>query len=288
MEILSFELCGKMAHFRKPYANATALSYTLPPRTTILGIIAAILELPRDSYYGDVPEKSIDDLLIGVRINNPIRKVIQKLNYLKIGDSNGKIAFTDSALKGRTDNWNDRLAQFMKFSGEEHHSQVPTELLFPDNLIKDNLSFQIYIGSIKRNNNHFEKLKERLEMELYPFGICLGSANFLGFINQGQGYLFNGVPFETNGKVKIHTAILTDLITEFLPEKNIEIEQDNFPLRFQLTSVGKSERPTRIAKEVKSMIYSVKGGLNHYMSVVLSDYSNVFHIPKLNQNIFLL
>jgi len=35
MEILSFDIVGKFAHFKKYYANNTALSFSIPPRTTI-------------------------------------------------------------------------------------------------------------------------------------------------------------------------------------------------------------------------------------------------------------
>ena len=49
MQVLTFDLVGKMAHFRKYYANNTAMSFSVPPRTTLMGVLAAILGLPRDS-----------------------------------------------------------------------------------------------------------------------------------------------------------------------------------------------------------------------------------------------
>jgi CRISPR-associated protein Cas5h len=54
MEIISFDVGGKMAHFRKYYANNTALSYTVPPRTTLMGLLAAILGRGRDTYYKEM------------------------------------------------------------------------------------------------------------------------------------------------------------------------------------------------------------------------------------------
>ena len=38
MKILTFRLQGKMAHFRRYYSNSSALTYTIPPRTTVLNI----------------------------------------------------------------------------------------------------------------------------------------------------------------------------------------------------------------------------------------------------------
>ena len=48
---LSFTVSAPFAHFRKIETSSTRLSYGIPPRTTVNGLIAAILGLPRDSYY---------------------------------------------------------------------------------------------------------------------------------------------------------------------------------------------------------------------------------------------
>jgi len=50
-ECLSFELRGQWGHFRRVEGNIVKQTYRIPPRTTITGIIAAILGLERDSYY---------------------------------------------------------------------------------------------------------------------------------------------------------------------------------------------------------------------------------------------
>lgn len=46
MEVLSFEVRGRTAHFRKPWANSSALSYGGPPPTTVFGIIGAAAGWP--------------------------------------------------------------------------------------------------------------------------------------------------------------------------------------------------------------------------------------------------
>jgi len=290
MEILSFELCGKVAHFRKFYSNASALSYTLPPRTTILGLLAGILELPRDSYYGEDTLHNLDKLLIGIRVNTPVRKVFQKLNYLKIGDSSGKISIPDKLSKGEKENWATRLQQFIRFSGQEHHSQIPTEVIIPDDLRKEDLSYQIFIGTHESENSYFTKLKERIERQYYPFGICLGSANFLGYIKRDKEFLFDGKLLEnSNGNeiVKIHSSILSNRVKELQRNIDFEIEQDNYPLRFRMNYSKKANTPTRIAREIEPLIYALRSP-EYCLEVRLSDYSNVFHISKTNQNVFLI
>jgi CRISPR-associated protein Cas5h len=84
MEVLSIDIGGKFAHFRKYYGNNTALSHTIPPRTTIMGMLAAIMGRERDSYYEDFAS---DKIRIGVQILTPLKKTFHRLNLLKIGSS---------------------------------------------------------------------------------------------------------------------------------------------------------------------------------------------------------
>src|SRR4030067_1306097 len=48
MELINFQLSGRFAHFLRAEASASALSYHVPPRTVILGILGAVLGLPKD------------------------------------------------------------------------------------------------------------------------------------------------------------------------------------------------------------------------------------------------
>lgn len=48
MELINFRLSGRFAHFLRAEASASALSYPVPPRTIILGIMGAVLGLSKD------------------------------------------------------------------------------------------------------------------------------------------------------------------------------------------------------------------------------------------------
>jgi len=48
MELINFRLSGRFAHFLRAEASASALSYPVPPRTVILGVLGAILGLSKD------------------------------------------------------------------------------------------------------------------------------------------------------------------------------------------------------------------------------------------------
>ncbi|MGI6679504.1 MAG: CRISPR-associated protein Cas5 [Dehalobacterium sp.] len=47
-ELLSFRYSGRIAHFLRAEAGASALSYPIPPRTVILGLAGAVLGLAKD------------------------------------------------------------------------------------------------------------------------------------------------------------------------------------------------------------------------------------------------
>jgi CRISPR-associated protein Cas5h len=49
MDTLSFRWRGRFGHFLRAEANANALTYPLPPRTAVLGLLAAILGLEKDA-----------------------------------------------------------------------------------------------------------------------------------------------------------------------------------------------------------------------------------------------
>lgn len=87
--LLIFDLKGSLAHFRKFYTSSSSLSYSFPPRTTLIGIIAAILGRERDSYY---EEFNSDNCKIALSIRRPIRKIMQTVNYIRTKEEDG---FTD-------------------------------------------------------------------------------------------------------------------------------------------------------------------------------------------------
>jgi len=90
MDVISFDIAGKLAHFRKFFSNNTALSFSIPPRTTIMGILAAICGMPKDSYYELFSSENID---IGIASLTKTKKIIHRVNFLRVlgpGDFKGR------------------------------------------------------------------------------------------------------------------------------------------------------------------------------------------------------
>ncbi|MDI6879695.1 MAG: CRISPR-associated protein Cas5 [Desulfitobacteriaceae bacterium] len=53
-DLISFQISGRFGHFLRAEAGASALSYPIPPRTVILGLIGAVLGLAKDSPQVDL------------------------------------------------------------------------------------------------------------------------------------------------------------------------------------------------------------------------------------------
>lgn len=79
MKILVFDIWGNYAHFKKIYATTSAVSYAIPPKTSLYGYIWAIAclekKLDKDYYLNFFQEKSC---LLSIEIRKPI--VMQRVN----------------------------------------------------------------------------------------------------------------------------------------------------------------------------------------------------------------
>lgn len=156
MEILSFKVTGKMAHFRKYFANNTAFSFSIPPRTTLMGMVAAAMGLPRDSYYEDFASEKIN---FGIRVLQPLKKSFHRLNFLSV-----------KSIGDMSKNWSSDLR------GENGRIQTPFEIVTGWDMAKDEVCYQIFVSGT--DEDVFRKIKHHL-LTLEPvFNVTLGIANF--------------------------------------------------------------------------------------------------------------
>jgi len=160
MEVISFDISGKIAHFRKYYANNTALSFSIPPRTTIMGILAAICGLPKDSYYELFSSKSID---IGISLLTKTKKTIHRLNLLKV--------------KRPSD-----------FRGAQNHTQTPFEIVTGEDLKNSTITYRIFLRPLEIPEEEYKRLKELLQTKGNIFAITLGAASFNASLSKYTEY----------------------------------------------------------------------------------------------------
>lgn len=94
MKVLVFDVWGEFGHFRKHYTTTSPLTYSIPPRTAIAGMIGAIEGFGKDEY---LQHFSKENASIAVKISCPIKKTRIAENLIDT-----KIAPMMSRIKTRT------------------------------------------------------------------------------------------------------------------------------------------------------------------------------------------
>jgi len=229
MEILCFKIRGKFAHFRKYYANNTAFSFSIPPRTSLMGIVAAHVGWLKDSYYDRL---SSDNIFFGVRVLLPLKKSFHRLNYLSI-KSTGDLAKSFSS----------------DFRGDGGRIQTPFEVVSGLNVTKDEVVYQIFLGSSEDGKPTFDQIKNHFLYDHAVFNITLGTANFQASIYDIEVIGSNDVKHKTSDDfVYLHSAVPVSKVEALEFDKDAYeqynfVEEDMLPGEF----VGDGNR------EVKSM-----------------------------------
>jgi len=143
MNFLVFKIFGNYAHFKKYYTTTSPLTFGIPPRTVIAGILGAFLGMDKSEYLSFFDKKKA---FIACQINNKITKTVIGINYLK----------TKNFKKGAR--------------GLTPRKQIPIELV-------KNPSYTIYIAH--QNSEIYDKLKNQLNNHYTHFTPYFGSSEYL-------------------------------------------------------------------------------------------------------------
>lgn len=89
-KILVFDIWGDYAHFRRGYTTTSPLTFSIPPRTALCGLIGAILGLEKgNNEY--LKHFTLDKARIGLRLfnSNPVKKTITAENLINTKEAEG-------------------------------------------------------------------------------------------------------------------------------------------------------------------------------------------------------
>lgn len=190
-----------MAHFRKYYANNTAFSFSIPPRTTLMGIVAAAMGWPKDSYYEKLSSENIH---FGIRVISPLKKSFHRLNLLSIK------SIGDLSKKWSSD-----------FRGEGGRIQTPFEIVSGWNIGKDEVTYQVFLKPNSDKQDIFNEIVEHFRNRAPVYNITLGTANFSARIFDVEVFSDKEIQEQhSQDFVFLHTAIPTDLVAELKFEKD--------------------------------------------------------------------
>lgn len=205
--ILELKLSGRLAHFRKFYTNASSLTYSIPPRTSICGLVGSILELPRDTYYETLSSEKLG-VAIALSPKSEFHKQFFTMNYM--GD--------DKCINNAS-----------------AHKQCRMELLMPASGIE--LCWYVYLGYSKASDSPLSSLKERLINHNLGYGVYLGQRQFRADIHMMNEYTTDSFQF-LNESDYVDTAVVKDSVVDFAFSSH-RISVERMPLDQELETRGK-------------------------------------------------
>ncbi len=191
--LIVFELSGEYGHFRKFNTTTSPLTYPIPTRTALTGLLGAVMGIERETAPGRFAGLPVQELFdmhkcdLAVQLLAPVKKVNMGFNLLDTGNS-----FFEIRKSGRT--------------------QIEFELL-------KNPSFRVFVRL--RNSVLFDQLAERLITRSHHFTPYLGLSQFTAILQNAT--VTAGMMRNTDlGYVRIQSAVNLSLLAANPP---IEFDQ---------------------------------------------------------------
>lgn len=190
-KVLAFDLWGDYAHFRKHYTTTSPLTFSIPPRTTLCGLLAAIIGLDKTEYLRHFSDK---DASIAVQLLNEVKKTTLAENLI------------DTKKAGKLMN---RIKQ---------RTQIRFELLKKP-------KYRIFVHH--QDASIYLKLKEMLEAHKTVYTPCLGLSELLANFKYVKEYNMETV--ETESETKILTALPKKNLVELSFQEGYEYLSETMP-----------------------------------------------------------
>lgn len=246
-EILIFDISSEYGHFRKYNTTTSPLTYSIPTRTAIAGILGAILGMEREVADGVYPKGAIPvqeffskkNSDIAIQILNPVKKENVAFNLI-----NTKTSFYDLTRAGRT--------------------QIEFELLKEP-------KFRIYFAMESRPDV-VDELTERINHKRHHFSPYLGLAQFtttVDFITRAEGEKKQN---ENGEWVEIITAVNLSKIKK---EKPVEFD---YTAMYSANNMPMEMNRNREVQEYSEILIEKNG---NPVKTKASEYFSVEHFGNI-------
>ena len=193
--LIVFELSGEYGHFRKFNTTTSPLTYPIPTRTALTGVLGAVLGVERETAPGRFADNALsiqelfsaDACRLAVQLLVPVKKVNIGFNLLDTGNS-----FYEIRKSGRT--------------------QIEFELL-------KNPAFRVFVWL--KDETLFDQLADRLMTRSHHFTPYLGLSQFTATL-QYSSVTSSVIRTAESGYVPVQSAVNLSLLTANPP---IEFDQ---------------------------------------------------------------
>jgi len=236
-KILVFDVWGDYAHFRRFYTTTSPLSFPIPPRTALCGLIGAIIGLEKEgndylNYF------STESAHIALKLLNPIKKAIIAENLIDTKTARGPGM---NLITNRT--------------------QIRFEFL------KDQ-KYRIYFCCTNKEDTVYQKLKFNLQHHKTVYTPCLGlSENIANYKFKGE-FEINTLSCE-DSYISIHTVLPLQKISEkegIMFESEGEYFSINMPIELNTQRVVVKYRDIifdRTGRPIKTKLIEPYGNINY-------------------------
>ncbi len=172
-KLLIFDIFAPFAHFRVPYTTTSPITYPIPTKTAVAGIVSSIIGIDKDEYINFF---NTDNFKIGIRIINPIKIVHICENFLNVKN----VSFFSRWKKG-----------------EKPRTQIKVEFL-------KNVSYRLYIWH--SDKTIYKNLMENLLNHQSYYTLCLGLSECIANFEYRGEYFIKQKQTKEN-PVDIHSVI---------------------------------------------------------------------------------
>jgi len=218
-ELIVFDIFADFAHFKRPYTTTSPVSFPIPSKPTLYGMIGAIIGLDKDHYLDHFYDRGFR---LGVKILNPLNKIYIAENLINTKDS---------------------------FSRFKTHTQIKIEFL------KD-VKYRIYVFHADKSITAplLQNLQDHKSHYTFSMGLseCIGNFEFIGKYNS---ITRSGTSRQIPGYIDIHSVIPSSSLAE-QDESVIKFEAGKEIFRISITS---EMNPAREIRQMTDIIFERKG-----------------------------
>lgn len=205
-ECISLTIKGDWAHFRRVDGTVVKQSYRIMPRTTVAGLLAAIVGAPRDSYYETF---DLDTASIAVTPTEPFQTTNIATNGVSTAKEN--LRRPRSSRKGRSRNG---LKIRYPDTTENRQQQNYQYLVDP--------GYRIDVWT--EDSEFYEELKDHLTRGEYVYTPTLGLSECLAEVEFQGVFTPEPIDLETRDRISVDSAVPNSL-DAIVPEKRLETER---------------------------------------------------------------
>ncbi|MCX7641909.1 MAG: type I-B CRISPR-associated protein Cas5b [Elusimicrobiales bacterium] len=222
MKFLVFEVWGDYAHFKRFYTTSSPLTFSIPPRTVVIGLVSAIVGIDKNEY---LKVMTTDKANISLKLLNPVKKMMLSTNLI---------------------NTKDNYWSLVKSKNHEPHTQVKVELL-------KNPRYKIYFSHA--DNEIYYKFKKSLEEHKSFYTPYLGISQLIAdFKFVGE---YEGEEMAMNNLEEISSVIaLSNLESLDLSQKDSDIKY--FKERLPIEMIVK-DGYQRVVTKYDDVVYEING-----------------------------